>query len=766
MRHAIGLLSLSALMSAIIVYGCSSDSEVGQNTNSPDGGPYPSPESNCGNGLDNNGNGLVNEGCPCTPGQHVACYSGPASTRGVGVCADGAQVCLGTGEFGVLGGQCTGETLPGTEVCNGLDDNCDGAVDEGCDCTQPGQTRACGGPAGLAQPCKQGTQSCGANGQWSTCEGAVLPTAELCGDGIDNDCNGKVDDGCEQPDAGTGGAGGTGGSGGSAGAGGADDAGACDTTVPAPRPIAPTSTGRVSTSSPTLRWELPAGVTGAHVTLCHDRACTSVITSMDVTGTSTKPSTPLAAGVVFWKLEGLAGGKTGCSETVWQFVVPRKSAATDTSWGTLFDVNGDGYADILGAAAGYGPPLPVGQGRLYVYHGGPGGLPSLPNTTITAPADAAYFANTVLASAGDVNGDGYADAIVGTTGGLPNCGGGNPGYSPDEVWIYFGGPSGLGATPGVTLKGPNAGVGTCGATCPSIDCGSFTPSCMADCDYFGHFVSSAGDINGDGYGDVLVGADFGNSVYVYYGAASGVASNPTKLTGSNFFGTNASGIGDVNADGYADIAVVNGDSTVVFMGSATGISTTPVALPPGSKGGAGPSGGPTSLRRVDCAGDVNGDGYADVVATALGGNTNDPNGVPGYVYYGSPAGVAAAPAEVWSGPGASASWLQSTAGGGDLNGDGYSDILWGTSFLKVHLGSASGIQPTFASEISPGAPVVLGAGDINGDGFDDVVTAGISVYYGTAAGLTTANKQTLAKPVGDGLDNSGFGRGVAGSTGM
>ncbi|HEY7724328.1 MAG TPA: MopE-related protein, partial [Anaeromyxobacteraceae bacterium] len=159
------------------------------------------------NGLDDDCNGTADDAVP-PPGGVAACYTGPADTRGVGVCRDGAWTCS-SGTWG-----CAGERLPGFEICepSGADDNCDGQVDENCACV-PGTSQPCySGPAGTAGigACRAGEQSCSqvagqpaGIGAWGACTGEVKPSAETC-NGVDDDCNGTVDDGgaCDQCAAG------------------------------------------------------------------------------------------------------------------------------------------------------------------------------------------------------------------------------------------------------------------------------------------------------------------------------------------------------------------------------------------------------------------------------------------------------------------------------------------------------------------------------------------------------------------------------------
>lgn len=82
----------------------------------------------CDNGIDDDCNGLVDDGCACQSGAVQACFSGAPGQRGVGVCSDGQQSCTG-GEFGTWG-PCVGGVLPSSEICDGLDNDCNGCVEK------------------------------------------------------------------------------------------------------------------------------------------------------------------------------------------------------------------------------------------------------------------------------------------------------------------------------------------------------------------------------------------------------------------------------------------------------------------------------------------------------------------------------------------------------------------------------------------------------------------------------------------------------------
>jgi len=127
--------------------------------------------------LDNDCDGHVDEDVPDMP----------CGSSSQGVCHLGKKTCMG-GRWS----DCVGAVEPTTEVCdaNGRDENCNGMSNEGCACTS-GMTQPCGMSGGI---CKQGTQTCLAGGMWGTdCAGAVVPQTEIC-DGLDNNCNGIPDD--------------------------------------------------------------------------------------------------------------------------------------------------------------------------------------------------------------------------------------------------------------------------------------------------------------------------------------------------------------------------------------------------------------------------------------------------------------------------------------------------------------------------------------------------------------------------------------------
>ncbi len=155
----------------------------------------------CGDGLDGDLDGRIDEGCACTPGAQQQCYRGEASQAGIGACHWGTQDCVSTMEFGIWD-SCGGDGAPAPERCNGIDDNCDGATDEGCECLE-GDERSCytGDPATRDVGwCFSGYQACiidAAGSHWDpNCTDEVLPATEECDGFFDDDCDGLIDEGC------------------------------------------------------------------------------------------------------------------------------------------------------------------------------------------------------------------------------------------------------------------------------------------------------------------------------------------------------------------------------------------------------------------------------------------------------------------------------------------------------------------------------------------------------------------------------------------
>lgn len=390
------------------------------------------------------------------------------------------------------------------------------------------------------------------------------------------------------------------------------------------------------------------------------------------------------------------------------------------------DVNGDGYGDVIIGISGYG-----GNGAARLYLGSSSGLSGTPAWTAVGETPQDLF-GTAVASAGDVNGDGYADVLVGAPG--------FPSYTwRGKAYLYLGSPSGLEASPAWTYTGA------------TLD------------ERVGWSLTSGGDVNGDGYSDVVIGAYMFNSgqgkVYAFHGSAAGLSVAPvwTVLgTTNSFFGACVSLAGDVNGDGYGDVAVgaqyhdgpagENEGAVFVYNGSATGLSVAPDWTVLGGQHGAEFGGS------VSYAGDVNGDGYSDLVVGAHQFDNTYAGSGRVYVFHGAPfTGLSTSPATVLDGVMPSAFLGSSVCSAGDVNADGYSDIIVGSPGLdqswldqgaaQVFLGSSAGVTTAIAAQmIGPvnGAAglqvgdVVALAGDVDGDGYSDLIAG--SWTYGSNAG--------------------------------
>jgi hypothetical protein len=509
--------------------------------------------------------------------------------------------------------------------------------------------------------------------------------------------------------------------------------------LPPPRLLSPLSTATVTSQTPLLRWSLPTGEDGAAVDICEDRACTTLVTSFQVHGSSAMPPVALSPGVYFWRARGTAGGMLGTSfSKVWEFFVGARSAPQNLSWGTVPDVNGDGFADLLTTA----PNETNKPGYLFVYLGGAQGLSTSPSA-YSLGNEVSAFTNDPVASAGDVNGDGFADVVAAA----PHVYGASSGF-----FLFPGGPNGLGPP---TVVAPPPGVGG----------------------QFGWEVSSAGDVDGDGYADFLVCSSGGGSVagcFLYHGGEGAVSAVPWATLSTvplppgytGYLGGSVASAGDINGDGYGDL--VFGTSylqkyVVVYLGSAAGLSPTPAFLyAPHIPNEIDQD--PAFGSSLSCAGDVNGDGFADVIIGANGDGDNYNHPGSSYLYLGSATGLSAPLTLNRPTPQMGVGFGATVSGAGDVDGDGYADLLVTTEFQAYFFfgGPAgpsmtalalSGGQANFPSQ-GTGA----GGGDMNGDGFADVVVGApddngylgsVFVFPGSPSGPT--GPLTLTAPAGAGF---------------
>ncbi len=431
-----------------------------------------------------------------------------------------------------------------------------------------------------------------------------------------------------------------------------------------------------------------------------------------------------------------------------------------TSVSTAGDVNGDGYSDVIIGANGSNGGA-IDGGRVYIYFGGET-MDNIADITITGTV-ASNFLGTDVATAGDVNGDGYSDVIVATYVNNSNTG---------IAYIYFGGPS-MDTTPDVTMTGEAAG------------------------NFFSSSISSAGDVNGDGYSDVIVGA-YGNDgfannagrAYIYFGGA--VMNNTPDIimngeAASDNFGISVSSAGDINSDGYTDVVVgayLNSGGTgraYIFLGGAAMDNIPDVVMN-------GQTAEDNFGISVSSAGDINGDAYSDVI---VGANLNDAGGNNAgraYVYYGGET-MDNIKDVILTGEADDDRFGSAVALVGDVNGDGYDDMLVG-AYLNNFNGADAGRAYLYLNSLTgPDIPdefftgenagdqfgySTSNAGDVNGDGFDDILVGvpyyddityldnGIAYIYYGGPGMDNISDVTLLGDVGSNIGNN-FGFSVSGA---
>ena len=265
-------------------------------------------------------------------------------------------------------------------------------------------------------------------------------------------------------------------------------------------------------------------------------------------------------------------------------------------------------------------------------------------------------------------------------------------------------------------------------------------------DEFGRSVSSGGDVNRDGYVDWIVGApnhdaatstDKGQA-YVYSGADGTLLYEFLGEEVYDYFGYSVSGAGDVNGDGYVDwiVGAPYYDAATINSGKAYVYSGADGTLLHGFDGeGAYDYFGYS----VSGAGDVNNDGYDDVIIGAYGNDSNGYRSGKAYVY----SGVDGTLLYDFSGEAVYDYFGRSVSGAGDVNGDGFDDLVIGASGVNSDAGKVhvySGVDGLLLYEWLGEASYdnfgcsVSGSSDVNNDGHDDVVIGayGVNDYAGSA----------------------------------
>jgi FG-GAP repeat len=465
-----------------------------------------------------------------------------------------------------------------------------------------------------------------------------------------------------------------------------------------------------------------------------DAAFLENVTLVRTEETTYQPEAALAVSMVppvgrryYWRVRACV--RNSCSEY---------SAARWVNLGrSIKDYNGDGYADLVVSAP------QQSNGRVFVYYGGSGATFDAAPDVILMQA-LSYDYGTSLASAGDVNGDGFADLLVAARYENSNSG---------TVYLYLG------------------GIGQFDTTLDGIFRG--TPG---NEDFFGWSVAGAGDLNGDGVDDFAIGAPTASvqgvrtgTVSICFGSTAGIfkVDRLFSSTSNDQLGKSVASAGDMNSDGFADLAVGalgenNFGSVYVYLGGPDIDGAIDLKVPGNvSEDFEGASLG---------AADLDADGFSDLIV-GQPAYMSDTKAGHVYLYLGG-SSLNRDPDLTFTGA-AIADKIGFVVSIGDINGDMSPDLVFssltfaGNGRVRIHLGESGSLsEREFGSLIGSSTTSNFGyaltaAGDLNGNGFDDIAVAErmsgrVYVYFGGEQFDAAPNGVLNAE-----VPNSGFGAALA-----
>jgi hypothetical protein len=507
-----------------------------------------------------------------------------------------------------------------------------------------------------------------------------------------------------------------------------------------------------------------------------------------------------AAFVFLGSAVGIADGSPATASA--QLESNQNSAGMGLGVSGAKDVNGDGYADVIvgapGFDAGLGSPSP--EGAAFVFEGSATGVHDsgpLGASAVLRSNDPGAGMGYAVGGAGDINGDGFSDVIVGASLTGANDVGTAYIFNGSAVGVSDGGPSA--AATKITGDDPDG--------------------------YVGSSVAPAGDVNGDGLADVIVGARFYQSgggagtgagaAFVFFGRTDGIPNggpdsadvvlSPMDLGTAPNYGFAVAGVGDVNEDGYADVAVGAPTATVaalndgiveLFYGSAEAIRSG--LLVDAATRTESDQANAALGTSVASAGDVNGDGFDDVIVGAPRYDRGSNDEGAAFILMGSAEGIATGDAEaadtILESNRIGALLGSSVASAGDVNGDGYADVIVGAPYYEAGQGRegavfifhggaqgiANGTPATAATRLESNQIMepafggsVAGAGDVNGDGYADVIVGArfydagqddegaAFVFLGGAMGITDGSPATAAAQLESDQMTAALGTSVA-----